>query len=168
MIGKKTKAVDDFWQRCRRNHGIESEDYHALTLADPKVLDPTVPNLDLSDHPPLIRSRRKRGTAHLLVDFEISHVPRRAVGDYWLIVDFDNAPLYLVRVVEILIFPFHEVPQSWAEVEGEGDCSLKWWRDAHRDYFSRQCVIWGVPWQEDMLVVCERWELVVSAVQEPA
>ena len=163
MIGEKTKAVDLFWQECRKTFNIETSGYHACSLADPRYLDPSVPNLDLSDHPRLIRNRQKNGTAHLEIDFVVNGTPRRAVGDYWLIVDFDSVPLYLVRIIDVLVFRFSDVPQSWAEVEGEGDCSLAWWRDAHRDYFSRQCALWGVPWHEDMQVVCERWDLVACA-----
>ena len=163
MIGTRTKETDAFWEHCRQMHGIESDAYHVCTLADPGALDPDVENLDLSDHPRLIRDRQKNGTAHLAIDFEINSIPRREVGDYWLIPDFDNRPLYLVRVVEILTWPFRDVPYSWALVEGEGDLSLRWWRDAHYDYYSGQCKLWGVPWSEDLPVVCERWELVEAA-----
>ena len=143
MIGERTGETDRFWQQCREKHGIETGEHHLCTLADPAILDPGVENLDLSDHPRLIRERRKNGTAHLAMDFEINGIPSREAGDYWLIPDFDNRPLYLVKVVEIVTWAFAEVPLSWAEVEGEGDLSLRWWRDAHHDYFSRQCARWG-------------------------
>lgn len=75
MIGKKTKAVEDFWQRCRRDHKIETNDYHVSTFADPQFLDLNDPLLDLSQQPRLVAARQKQGTAHLLIDFEINKVP---------------------------------------------------------------------------------------------
>ena len=163
MIGKKTKAVETFWQQCRREYGIATNDYHAYTLGDPRCLDPTVPTLDLSDHPRLILSRKKRGTAHLLRDFEISGVPLREAGDYWVILNYDNSPLCLVRITDVVVVLFRDVSESWAAVEGEGDGGLCWWRDAHRDYFMRQCALWGIPWREEYPTVCETWELVAAA-----
>jgi uncharacterized protein YhfF len=39
--------------------------------------------------------------------------------------------------------------------EGEGDSTLAYWRQAHRDYFSRKN-----QFTEDMLVWCERFRVV--------
>lgn len=163
VIGEKTQTVDRFWQRCRRDHAITTNNYHACTLADPEFLDLSVPSLDLSDQPRLIGGRKKRGTAHLVLDFQTSRVPRRAAGDYWVILNYDNSPLFLVRVTDVMVAPFNEVPESWAAVEGEGDSSLPWWQDAHREYYTRQCAKWGIEWREDLPTVCETWELMASA-----
>lgn len=165
MIGKKTQIVEKFWQQCRHNHDIATNDYHACTLADPECLDLNVPSLDLSEQPRLIGARKKRGTAHLLLDFETEGVPRRAVGDYWVILDYDNDPLHLVQVTDVVVMPFNEVPESWARCEGEGDLTLRWWQDAHREYYTRQCAKWGIEWREDYPTVCETWDLVASADQ---
>ena len=163
MIGKKTQVVESFWQKCRNRHGIDTQDYHACTLADPECLDLSVPSLDLSDQPRLIRSRQKCGTAHLALDFETEGIPRRAVGDYWVVLDYDSSPLMLVRLTDVVVTPFNQVPASWAAVEGEGDSSLRWWQDAHREYYTRQCAKWGMEWRENYQVVCETWELMASA-----
>ena len=162
MIGKKTEAVKKFWERCRQEHAIATDSFHACTLGDPDALDTSVPSLDLSDQPRLISERKKRGTAHLVLDFETNHIPRRAVGDYWVILDYDNSPLFLVQVTEVKEVPFNKVSESWAAVEGEGDSSLLWWQDAHREYYTRQCANWGIEWREDYLTVCETWELIAA------
>src|SRR5262245_41386095 len=135
MLGKKTKVVEEFWQQCRRKQGIATDEYHACSLSDPKYLDSTVASLDLSGQPDLIGRCVKRGTAHLLLDFELNGVPRRAVGDYWVILDDGNRPLFLVRVTHVSVAPFMKVPESFAAVEGEGDSTLAWWQDAHREYY---------------------------------
>jgi uncharacterized protein YhfF len=160
MIGEKTKAVEDFWQQCRRDLNIATTNYHASTFADPQFLDFNDPLLDLSEQPRLVAARKKQGTAHLLIDFEINGIPRRKVGDYWVVLNFDNEPWCLVRVVDIFVKPFNEVPESFAEREGEGEMTQRWWQDAHRAYFQPQCAKWKVEWREDLPTVCESFDLV--------
>lgn len=163
MIGKKTEATEKFWQQCRREHKIAATEYHVSTFADPQFLDLTDPLLDLSEQPRMVAARQKQGTAHLLLDFQINGIPRRNVGDYWVVPTFENEPLFLVRVVDVFVKPFNEVPQSFAEREGEGEMTQRWWQDAHRAYFKPQCAKWGVEWREDLPTVCESFELVAMA-----
>ncbi|MEX0809116.1 MAG: ASCH domain-containing protein [Dongiaceae bacterium] len=163
MIGEKTKDVENFWQEARRKHQIATNDYHACTLGHPDAFDPDVPSLDLSDQPRLIGKNQKRGTAHLAREFEANRIPRRKVGDYWIILDYDNAPLFLVQVTEVEVTPFNKVTETWAAVEGEGDSSLAWWADAHYEYYTRQCKPLGITWRDDLPVVCETWKVIEPA-----
>ena len=55
---------------------------------------------------------------------------------------------------------FNEVPADFAAREGEGDKTLDWWRDAHRRYFTRELKAAGLAFSEDMLVVCEEFDMV--------
>lgn len=160
MIQHRSESIRKFWEKSKAEAKIESDSYHACTLSDPEALDPDVESLDLSGQPRLIGARQKRGTAHLLMDFEKSNVPRREVGDYWIILNDDLSPMYLVRLTEVTVTPFNRVPETWAAVEGEGDSSLEWWRDAHWEYYTRQCRKWGVPWRDDYPIVCETWEVI--------
>ena len=52
-----------------------------------------------------------------------------------------------------------EVGAEFAAKEGEGDGSLFFWRDAHRQYFTRECDRIGRRFTEDMPVACERFEV---------
>jgi uncharacterized protein YhfF len=160
MIGSKTPAIDAFWERCRRKHGIAATDYHCSTLADTECLDLSIPTLDLSEQPKLILGNKKRGTAHMKLDFERNNVPRRQIGDYWVLLDYDLQPFVLVQVSDIYEKPFIEVPESFAKREGEGDETLEWWRQAHYDYFIRQCEKLGIEWDDHYIVVCESFEVV--------
>jgi uncharacterized protein YhfF len=58
------------------------------------------------------------------------------------------------------VLPFAEVSAEFAAVEGEGDGSLSFWRQVHRDYFTRECQRYGRTFDEQMLVACERFEVV--------
>jgi uncharacterized protein YhfF len=47
------------------------------------------------------------------------------------------------------------VGAAFAYEEGEGDRSLRYWREAHRNYFGRMG-----RFSEDMMLMCERFRLV--------
>ena len=66
-----------------------------------------------------------------------------------------DAPLAIIETVEIVQRRFSEVDEAHAHDEGEGDRSLTYWRDAHRQYFSRRG-----QFAEDMLLCCERFRVV--------
>ena len=170
MIVSDTKEIRAFWEGCRTKHGIVQANYHVSTLVDPECLDPNVPTLDLSDQPKLILAHQKRGTAHMAMDFEINNIPRRVTGDYWVILDPSENPIGLVRVTDVYESTFLSVPVSFSVQEGEGDMSLRFWREAHRDYFVLQCEKIGIKWDESCVVVCESFELIepfsVSATEE--
>jgi ASCH domain len=56
---------------------------------------------------------------------------------------------------ELMQRRFDEVDAAFAFEEGEGDCTLAFWRRAHRNYFGRQGTF-----APDMLLYCERFRLV--------
>lgn len=154
MIGTKSAEVEKFWQECRKKHGIETNDYHCCTFADPRYATYHDELIEL------VAKGKKRATAHMQQDFERNNIRRREVGDYWLVVTTKNEPRYLVRVTDVTVTPFNKVELSFAAREGEGDETLKYWQDVHREYFVLQCKDWGVEFREDEPTVCEGFELI--------
>ena len=76
-------------------------------------------------------------------DFERNNIPRRQVGDYWVIVDTRNKLIGLVRVTEVAVTPFNEVTFEFASREGEGDGSLEYPHNVYKEYFLLQLANWG-------------------------
>lgn len=157
MIGEKTAEVGAFWDSQRAALGIDTESYQASTFADVRFATYHDELLDL------VAAGKKRATAHLQLDFERNDIRRRGVGDYWVVVNSESQPRYLIRITDVDVRPFNQVEQSFAEREGEGDSSLDYWRHVHREYFELQCAEWCVPWSEDLLTVCEGFELLAVA-----
>ena len=157
MIGTKTEAVEKFWQDCRRNYSIDQQSYFAGTFGEPRFATYHDVLLDL------VAAGKKRATAHLAMDFERNQIQRREPGDYWLLLDAENTPKYLVRITDVEAKPFNQVAESFASREGEGDSSLQYWQNVHREYFQQQCAEWGIEWREDYPTVCEGFELVATA-----
>ena len=55
---------------------------------------------------------------------------------------------------------FCDVDEGYAAAEGEGDLSLDYWRQVHRDCFSEELGAIGKAFSEEMTVVCEEFECV--------
>ena len=76
-------------------------------------------------------------------------------GERWVVLDGRGAPRCVIETTEVTYRRFGEVDAAFAYEEGEGDRSLDYWRDAHRNYFGRQG-----KFREDMMLMCERFRLV--------
>ena len=55
---------------------------------------------------------------------------------------------------------YDEVDSDFAQAEGEGDFSLEYWREVHRDFFSRTLPKIGREFSEKMPLVCERFQVI--------
>ena len=76
-------------------------------------------------------------------------------GERWIVLDGSGKPRCIIESTEVTYRRFGEVDAAFAHEEGEGDRSLQYWRDAHRNYFGRQG-----KFREDMMLMCERFRLV--------
>ena len=76
-------------------------------------------------------------------------------GERWIVHDGRGTPRCVIETTEISYRRFGEVDAAFAHDEGEGDRSLGYWRDAHRNYFGRLG-----RFSEDMMLMCERFCLV--------
>lgn len=76
-------------------------------------------------------------------------------GECWIVLDGQGTPRCVIETLEVTYRRFGDVDAAFAYEEGEGDRSLRYWRDAHRRYFGRQG-----KFSEDMMLMCERFRLV--------
>ena len=79
-------------------------------------------------------------------------------GDLSVILDGDDNAVCVIRTTRLYISPFWNVTAEHAFKEGEGDRSLAWWRDVHRDFFQGELAPYGLAFSEDMRVLCEAFE----------
>ncbi len=84
-------------------------------------------------------------------------------GDCCIITDFDGVAKAIIRSTDVEIRRFAEVDEDFARAEGEGDLTLEWWREAHRAYFLRAHADTPEVVNDDLLVICERFEVVMVA-----
>ncbi|MGV7215859.1 ASCH domain-containing protein [Bradyrhizobium sp. UFLA05-112] len=76
-------------------------------------------------------------------------------GERWVVLDGRGEPRCVIETTEVTYRRFHEVDAAFAYDEGEGDRSLAYWACAHRTYFGRLG-----RFQEDMMLMCERFRLI--------
>ncbi|MCI7638534.1 MAG: ASCH domain-containing protein [Clostridiales bacterium] len=93
--------------------------------------------------------------------YELENEPLPQVGQYSVILDSQGLPRCITRISKVEITRFRDISEEYAFIEGEGDKSLTWWKNAHRELFTRECrEDAGIEFSEDMECVCEYFEVV--------
>lgn len=81
--------------------------------------------------------------------------PASQPGERGVLVIRDDHPVAILEVESVEEMQFHQMTAEKAALEGEGDLSLRYWQDAHREFFGREGTF-----SEDMEVVFETFRLV--------
>lgn len=110
----------------------------------------------------LIRQGRKRAGTSLLWAVEAEGETLPEVGQIEIVVDHRNEPALITRITQVQVLPYDQVTAEYAAIEGEGDGSLEYWRDAHWAFFTRECQRIGRESSQTMPVVCCVFELLMS------
>lgn len=116
----------------------------------------------------LIRSGAKRAGTGLLWAMEHDGDTLPVVGDIEIVVDHWFEPALVTRITRVETLPFSQVSAEYAAIEGEGDGSLAYWRQAHWRFFSRECSRIGREPSQEMPVVCSVFELLASVPRKVA
>ena len=111
----------------------------------------------------LVQAKIKTATSSLYAGFELDGEKVPEVGDYSVILDSEEEPLFIIRDTAVYRKKFSEIDEDFAYKEGEGDQSLEYWRKVHKDFFGKQCEEYGINFSEDTEVLCEEFELVFIA-----
>ncbi|MCT4620371.1 MAG: ASCH domain-containing protein [Marinisporobacter sp.] len=115
---------------------------------------------DANDLAQLVKQNVKRATTGLHYSYEIDGEELPKVGDLNIITDWHGMAQCIVETTKVTILPFNKVTEELAQIEGEGDQSLKYWQEAHRSAFSRRLKEYDMEFREDTLVVFEEFEIV--------
>ena len=91
---------------------------------------------------------------YCLYDLENERLPQ--VGDINIILDSREEEICVTVNTAVYRKPFKDITEEYAFREGEGDKSLKYWKDGHAAFFMEET---EGKFTEDMEVVCEEFEL---------
>lgn len=97
-------------------------------------------------------------SGHIFYELEEEPLPR--VDDYSIVLTSQDMPVCIVRTSEVTITPMNKVSVAFAYAEGEGDRSYDYWKNVHVQFFTSALSEVGLEFSEDMLLVCERLELI--------
>lgn len=108
----------------------------------------------------LVRQGIKRATTGLYYFYEVEGETLPKAGDLSIIINWQGIAQCIIETKEVNLLPFKEVTKEYAKIEGEGDKSLRYWREGHINAFNRELKEHKKEFREDMLVVCEEFETV--------
>lgn len=108
----------------------------------------------------LVLAGIKTATSTVYKTFEIDDMKVPEVGDYSIILDSEEVPLFIIRDTKVEIKKFGEIDSEFAKKEGEGDQSLDYWKKVHKNYFGKKCEEYGIGFDDDTLILCEEFELI--------
>ncbi|QZY56480.1 ASCH domain-containing protein [Crassaminicella profunda] len=107
----------------------------------------------------LVKQGTKRATTGLYYFYEVDGEILPKEGVFSIITDWDGIAQCIIQTKKVTVLPFKEVTEEFVKTEGEGDKSLKYWRKVHKDFFTRELKEQEIEFSEDMLVVCEEFEV---------
>ncbi|GEM02260.1 Uncharacterized protein YhfF [Halolactibacillus halophilus] len=143
------QSVVSLWNQFKTKHPTVTDDYQAWAFGYGKeVAD------DLSD---LVVKGIKTATSSNYTLYEVENEPLPKVGDYSVILDGDGKAVAIIETTHVEICPFDEVTAAHAFLEGEGDRSLRYWRDVHEPFFKQELEEINQPFHDKISVVCERF-----------
>ncbi|WP_243387419.1 ASCH domain-containing protein [Bacillus kexueae] len=102
----------------------------------------------------------KTATCSGYIFYEMENEPLPTTGEYNIILNSQDEPVAIIRTTDVQILPMNEVPEEFAIAEGEGDRTYEYWYTSHKEFFTIELNKVGKTFSDDMLVVCERFELV--------
>lgn len=97
-------------------------------------------------------------SGHIFYELENERLP--AVEDYSIILNSKNKPICIIRTTDVALTPMNEVSEEFAIAEGEGDRTYQYWWNEHEKVFKEELKGTGYEFSEDMILVCERFEVI--------
>ena len=82
------------------------------------------------------------------------HGPDAEIGERQVCLNSADTAVCEIETVDMQTLPFEAVTPEMAALEGEGDLSYRFWRDAHRAYYQREGT-----WHPDMQVIFETFRV---------
>jgi uncharacterized protein YhfF len=108
----------------------------------------------------LVYSGKKTATCGSLWSYEAEKTNPLEKGDLNIVTDYCGKKACVIKTTNIKIKKFIEISEVDARLEGEGDLSLKYWREEHKKFFEEKCKEIGKEFSEKMPVVFEEFEVV--------
>ncbi|GAB4075046.1 ASCH domain-containing protein [Barrientosiimonas marina] len=143
-------SIIRMWENFRKNNSNAPESYEAWAFGDSKEMADELAEL--------VVNGVKTATASNYSMYD-ENEPLPYVGLHNIILDGDGNAVAVVENTSVEIIPFDEVTVEHAYLEGEGDRTLKYWRDAHEDFFKKEFEETDQEFHHKIPVVCERFKL---------
>lgn len=108
----------------------------------------------------VLNGKKKAGTS-LYSLYEEYNVDLPEIGTKQIVTDFDGKAQAIIETKKVDTIPFNQISMAYAELDmGTKTEPLKKWKKAHWDFFASVMDELGQKPREDMLVVCESFEVI--------
>ena len=155
-MAKEHKTVKEMWKKylstIGENINVTGKTYESWYFCNNEK--------DANELAGLVKKGIKKATASLHCLYEIENELIPEVGDYAVITNWKGVAQSIIQITSINTIPFKEVTEEFAAKEGEGDKTLSFWRKVHRKVFTLELKEYSKKFSEDILVVCEEFEVV--------
>ncbi len=153
-MGEKVTKIKGFWNSfLDKNSDINRETkYDYWSFGDTEEL---VNNLLK-----LVLEGKKTGTSSLDDAYKEGDLKPQE-GSCSIVTDFSGNPKCVIKIIKVKTLKFKDVTEEMAALEGEGDLSLKYWRDVHIEFFNRSYYKdTDEKFTEDKLIIFEEFKVV--------
>ena len=107
----------------------------------------------------LVKNGIKKATSHSLLGLQYRKEPLPKIGNFTIVTDWEGKAQCIIRTTKVTLKPFFAINAAYARLEGEGDKSLKHWKQVHWDLYTRELEPYERVPRESMIVVCEEFEM---------
>ncbi|MCL1935731.1 MAG: GNAT family N-acetyltransferase [Defluviitaleaceae bacterium] len=104
----------------------------------------------------LILSGKKTATCSRYTKYT-NHVKK---GQLTVVLSSEDEPLCIIKTVKTEYKKMNEVTKDFAKAEGEGDRTLKYWYDVHKNFFSSELIQENKEFSDDILLICEQFKVI--------
>jgi uncharacterized protein YhfF len=150
------KSIENYWNKYLATLPLEvplhNKTYVAESLGDTPELADRLGQLVIMGI--------KTGTCSALWEWEAEGKPIPLPGQLTILLDGKGEPMCIIETTEVFACRFNAVDEEFAYTEGEGDRSLEYWQEAHKQYFIRMLPKIGKQFSEDMPLVCEQFKII--------
>lgn len=108
----------------------------------------------------LVMNGVKTATCSAYIFYELDNEQLPTTEDYSIILNCHDEPVAIIKTTEVTIQRMNEVSEEFAIAEGEGDRTYRYWKETHEKFFKQALKEIGRAFSEDLMLVCERFELV--------
>ncbi len=140
---------EEMWERYCKENNLSSEVYDEAWAfgGEPDKLAE------------LVVQGVKTATSSLYILYELEQESLPKEGSYSIILDSRGEAKCIIKTTRVYVVPYNKVSDTHAYREGEGDRSLTYWREVHKEFFTNCLRKAGLSFSETMNVVCEEFEI---------
>ena len=108
----------------------------------------------------LYLERKKSAGSGLVKDYELAEDELPIVGNFWIVLNSNEEAKCILKTTRVVKNKFKDITEEIATAEGEGDLTIAYWKNAHREFFEPFLKDWKINDLDSEEVVTEFYEVV--------